>query len=83
MFNRLNKIVSLKKFNRYIFLYFNENEKNLRVIKMMIILKMINPRDGKENRSHFCKTLKFFAESRSIEFASSKTNTEKKEMIVE
>ena len=53
MFNRLNKIVSLKKFKRYIFLYFNENEKNLRVIKMMIILKMINPKNGKEKISHF------------------------------
>ena len=76
-------MVNLKKFNKYIFLNFIDIENNLSVNKIISILNIIKPKKGKEKRIHFWNTVKLFADSIKIKFPSSKTNTEKKEIITE
>jgi len=46
-------------------------------------LKIIKPKKGNENSIHFWNTVKLFTESISKVLPSSKTKTEKKEMIIE
>ena len=50
---------------------------------MNIILKIIKPKKGNEKSIHFWNIVKLFAESISNVLSSSKTKTEKKEIIIE
>ena len=76
-------MVNLKKFRRNIFLNFIDIEKNFITTKIKKILKIINPKKGKEKSIHFWNTVKLFAESKINVLPSSKTKTEKKEIIIE